>query len=56
MKKKIGDLTLNEIEKFCEKESNCNTCLLNDIIKNCWDNFASDNENRIELDKEIEVE
>lgn len=56
MKKKIGDLTIKEIQKFCEIMYSCNLCPLNNIIKHCWDNFANDNENRIDLAQEIEVQ
>ena len=54
MKKKIGDLTLREIQKICNRRPlgfrHCDTCPLYNL---CQCSFDYDDE---DLDKEIEVE
>ncbi len=57
MKKKIGDLTLNEVADICKKcdEGEIKGCpFTNVLFVDCF--CSNDYERRIGLDKEIEVE
>ena len=57
MKKKIGELTLNEVADICKKcdENKIDGCpFINALFVDCFCN--NDDERRIGLDQEIEVE
>lgn len=56
-KKKIKDMTIEELEKICDQHRVCNNCPLdtpNAYYKHCMKNIITDNKEYLE--KEIEVE
>jgi len=59
MKKKIGDLTLTELNKICWNKENCSECPLGRAVSktyyDCKADFT-DKSNQQYLDQEIEVE